>query len=243
MVSLINKILIFKYKRIWFSSTVPKIGLFDFVSLRQCKKEIAENINTKDWVKIDFTTLHNNLLEEKDVLFSNIAKNTKYEINRAIKEGVEATKTNIEEFLPFFNDFAPTKNLKKLAIDNLKAYKDAVVITKAFQNETIFAMHAYIVDKEDGRARLLYSATVNRNTSNIDLNMVGRANRFLHWKDMLMFKDTGLSIYDWGGIAGDPEAEETKGIDAFKMAYGGVPMQEPHYEHKKLTLLKKLLGR
>ena len=243
MVSLINRVFLFKYKRIWFPSSVPKLGLFDFVSLRQCKKEIEENINPKGWVKIDFTTLHNNLLEDADVLFSKIAKNTKYKINRAMKEGVETGKASLEEFLPFFNDFAPTRNLKKLTRNNLKAYKDALIITKTFQNETVFAMHAYVVDKEEGRARLLYSATVNRDTSSIDLNMVGRANRLLHWKDMLMFKDLGLSIYDWGGIAGDPEAKETAGIDSFKMAYRGIPVEEPHYEHKKLIILKRLLRR
>ncbi|MGP1439701.1 MAG: hypothetical protein ACTTJ3_03055 [Treponema sp.] len=243
MVSLINNILLFKYKRIWFPSIIPKVGLFDFVSLRQCKKEIAENIDTKEWIKINFTTLHNNLLEDESVLFSKIAKNTKYEINRASKEGVEITKTNLKEFLVFFNAFAPTKHLKKLRTNNLKAYKDSLLITKSFRDEVVFAMHAYVVDKDEGRARLLYSATVNRNTSNIDLNMIGRANRLLHWKDMLMFKDEGLSIYDWGGIVGDKNAKETQGIDSFKMAYGGIPIQEAHYEHKKLNLLKKLLKR
>jgi len=243
MISLVNNILLFKYKRIWFPSIVPKVGFFDFISLRQCKKEIQESIDTKKWIKVNFRTLHNNLLEDGDILFSNIEKNTKYKINRAIKEGVETERATLEEFLPFFNDFAPTRNLKKLTRNNLKAYKDALIITKAFQNETVFAMHAYIVDKEEGRARLLYSATVNRDTSSIDLNMVGRANRLLHWKDMLMFKDLGLSIYDWGGIAGDPEAKETAGIDSFKMAYRGIPVEEPHYEHKKLIILKRLLRR
>lgn len=199
MVSLINNILLFKYKRIWFPSIVPKVGIFDFISLRQCKKELQESINPKQWLKINFKTLHNNLLKSEDILFSNIAKNTKYKINRAIREGVETEKASLEEFLPFFNNFAPTKNLKKITINNLKAYNDALVITKAFLNDVVFAMHAYVVDNEERRARLLYSATVNRNTSSIDLNLVGRANRLLHWHDMLMFKKLDLSIYDWGG--------------------------------------------
>lgn len=241
MIQLVNSILLFKYKRIWFPLNVPKVGTFEFVSLRQCKKEIEENIDTKQWIKVNFVTLHNNLLLDENVLFSKIVKNTKYEINRAKKEGVEIERANLGEFLPFFNDFAPTKNLKKLNTNNLKSYKDALIITKAFRNNVVFAMHAYVVDKEEGRARLLYSATVNRNTSSVDLNFVGRANRLLHWKDMLMFKDLGFSIYDWGGIVGNPEAQKTAGIDSFKMAYGGISIQEPHYEHKKLIFLKKLL--
>ena len=142
MISLINNILLFKYKRIWFPLFVPKVSFFNFVSLRQCKKE-----------------------------------------------GVETKIASLDEFLPFFNDFAPIKHLKKLTSNNLKAYSESLVITKVFLDDVVFAMHAYVMDREEGRARLLYSATVNRNTSTIDLNLVGRANRFLHWSDMLMFKD------------------------------------------------------
>lgn len=189
MISLINNILLFKYKRIWFPLFVPKVSFFNFVNLRQCKKEIEKNINTKQWVKHNFKTLHNNLLEDENYLFSKIAKNTKYEINRAKKEGVETKIASLDEFLPFFNDFAPIKHLKKLTSNNLKAYSESLVITKAFLDDVVFAMHAYVMDREEGRARLLYSATVNRNTSTIDLNLVGRANRFLNWSDMLMFKD------------------------------------------------------
>ena len=243
MISLINNILLFKYKRIWFPSSVPKVSFFDFVSLRQCKKEIEKSIDTRQWIKHNFKTLHNNLLEDENNLFSKIAKNTKYKINRAKKEGVETKIASLDEFLPFFNDFAPTKHLKKLTSNNLKAYNESLVITKAFLNDVVFAMHAYVMDREEGRARLLYSATVNRNTSSIDLNLVGRANRLLHWSDMLMFKDLGLSIYDWGGVVCNSEAKETAGIDSFKMAYGGILVEEPHYEHKKLVLLKKLLRR
>ena len=46
-----------------------------------------------------------------------------------------------------------------------------------------------------------------------------------------------------GGGVCNSEAKETQGIDAFKMAYGGDLVEEPHYEHKKLVLLKKLLRR
>ena len=241
MISLINNILLFKYKRIWFPLFVPKVSFFNFVSLRQCKKEIEKNINTKQWVKHNFKTLHNNLLEDENDLFSKIAKNTKYEINRAKKEGVETKIASLDEFLPFFNDFAPIKHLKKLTSNNLKAYSESLVITKAFLDDVVFAMHAYVMDREEGRARLLYSATVNRNTSTIDLNLVGRANRLLHWNDMLMFKELGLSIYDCGEVVGDIEAKETQEIDVFTMPYGGVFVEEPHYEHRKLVLLKKLL--
>ena len=245
MLVVVNKLFIFRYKRIWFPTEVPKFNVLDFVFLRQCSETVMSQLNPKEWIKHDFSTLHNNLLDDEGVLFSKIAKNTKYKINRATKEGVQTQTATINEFLPFFNVFAPTKSLKKLTFSNLKAYGDALIITKAYQNEAVLAMHAYVIDKnvEKSRVRLLYSATVDRTTTDIDLNLVGRANRLLHWKDMLTFKQMGVAIYDWGGIAGDVNNPITAGIDAFKMAYGGATIHEPHYEHKRLVLLKKMLGR
>lgn len=245
MVQALNKLFIFKYRRIWFPTEVPKINTFDFVSLRQCSQKLVNELNSSDWIKNNFSTLHNNLCEAEDILFSKIAKNTKYEINRAIKEGVQTEKTNLEEFIPFFNTFAPTKHLKPLSYGNLKAYGENLFITKAFSGNEAFAMHAYVVDahSENSRVRLLYSATVDRTCTMLDLNLVGRANRLLHWNDMLLFKSMGFRIYDWGGVAQDPNNSATAGIDAFKMAYGGVIVEEPHYEHKKIAMLKRILRR
>jgi len=234
-------VLFLKYKRIYFPNLLPKLGSFDLISMRQCKKEIVTMIDEKKWHKIPFTTLHTSLKEDEDVLFSNISKNTKYEINRAKKEGVKTATSSIEEFLPFFNSFAPSRNLKKIKRSNLVAYKDALMITKAFRENELFAMHAYILDREEMRARLLYSATINRKTDNVDLNLIGRANRLLHMSDMLHFKKDGFLLYDWGGLALDEKAKETVGIDAFKMAFGGEIVEEPHYESHMLFLLKKIL--
>ena len=246
MVEAINRLAVFKYRRIWFAEEVPRLSVFDFVSLRQANEKLEKELNPKDWIISEFSTLHTDLKEDEDSLFAKIAKNTKYKINRAIKEGVKTETTDLCEFLPFFNTFAPTKHLKPLSFRNLQAYHSPIVFTKATRDEDVFAMHAYIIDDvqtQPSRARLLYSATVDRTKSDLDLNLIGRANRLLHWQDMLLFKQRGICIYDWGGICGDENNPDTAGIDAFKMAYGGVKVREPHFEHKKLLTLKKLLGR
>lgn len=241
MILLVDNVLFLKYKRIYFPSLVPEVGCFELVSIRQCSKKIAFILDQKKWHKIAFTTLHSNLQEDEEYLFSNISKNTKYKINRAKKEGVETATTSIDEFLPFFNSFAPSRSLKKLKRNNLVIYKDTLIITKAFRGEQLFAMHAYVLDKDEMRVRLLYSATINRCADNIDLNLIGRANRLLHWYDMLYFKKNGFLLYDWGGVALDDGTKETVGIDAFKMAFGGKIVEEPHYESRMLFLLKKIL--
>lgn len=243
MVEVLNNFLFVKYRRIWFPTEMPKIGALDFVSLRQCGEDLEKELGSTEWVKIGFSTLHNNLCEDEGALFAKIAKNTKYEIKRAMKENVLVDKSDLNEFLPFFNSFAPTKNLKPLSLSNLKAYQDNLLVTKAYLDQKIFAMHAYVVDGNvaQSRARLLYSATVDRTLPNTDVNLVGRANRLLHWEDMLLFKSLGFCLYDWGGIAQDANNPATSGIDSFKSAYGGVVVGEPHYENKRLFLLKQIL--
>jgi len=246
MVEAVNRFAIVQYRRIWFPEELPKLSVFDFVSLRQVNETLEKELNPKHWIISEFSTLHTDLKENEDDLFAKIAKNTKYEINRAMKEGIKTEITNLYEFLPFFNTFAPTKGLKLLSLRNLQAYHSSSVFTKATRGEDVYAMHAYIVDNsnaQNSRARLLYSATVDRTKSELDLNLIGRANRLLHWQDMLYFKQMGICIYDWGGICGDENNPYTAGIDAFKMAYGGVRVREPHFEQKKLLTFKKLLGR
>lgn len=238
MINIEAKILFLTYKRIFFAETVPDKHFFEFISLRQYKGTPPEN-----WLERKFKTLFINLNEQEDVLFNNIEKGTRYEIKRAERDGVTTGEDSIKNFQEFFNSFAPSKGLKKLSNQNINSYKPFTIITKAEFNNQVLAMHAHIIYKDDSRARLLYSATVNRQTTDINLNLVGRANRFLHWQDILKFKSIGLQIYDWGGIADNPNDEETSGIDLFKSKFGGYIVNENHYEDSKLSKIKKLLGR
>lgn len=233
MITIENKFLFLTYKRIFFAEKFPALKKTDFVSLRQYSGEIPKN-----WKEKKFVTLITDLTKSEEEIFSQIAKNTKYEIRRAEKEGVKTGFSSAEEFRIFFNNFAAVKGLKKLSKLNTAAYAPFLTATKAELNSKTLAMHAYLVDKENSRARLLYSATVNRNLQNSDLNCIGRANRFLHWQDILYFKNIGLKKYDWGGIADNPDNPETKGIDAFKEAFGGIPITENTYESPNMRLIK-----
>jgi lipid II:glycine glycyltransferase (peptidoglycan interpeptide bridge formation enzyme) len=51
--------------------------------------------------------------------------------------------------------------------------------------------------------------------------MLGRANRYHHWEDMLRFKKSGISVYDFGGwYVGDTDQEKLR-INDFKNKFGG----------------------
>lgn len=84
-----------------------------------------------------------------------------------------------------------------------------------------------------GRARLLHSASHFRNSNDSGYrNMVGRANRWLHWKALLRFKASGHTCYDWGGWYDGTDDDARLNINRFKEGFGG---------EKQLTYNGKLL--
>lgn len=215
-----------RYRRAWFADQ-PVGSALSLTSLRQ----YAGPVLGFPWRRREFHTLVVDLSRTPDELLSAMKKNTAYEIRRAEKDGVETgAEPDPAAFIAFFNDFAPTRDLPPLRADNLASMASALEITKATHAGDALAMHAYLVDPESSRARLLYSATAVRDAAGTDRALVGRANRYLHWTDMLAFKARGVLRYDLGGIAGHPDDPATAGIDAFKLGFGGVHLREDHYD-------------
>lgn len=114
---------------------------------------------------------------------------------------------------------------------NLNYYKSNILFTMARHEGNPIVMHSYLIDNEDrGRVRLLHSASHFRSLlSSQERALVGRANRFLHYKDMLYFRNKGFSTYDFGGISIDDNDEEQKKIGAFKRGFGGLIVEESNF--------------
>jgi lipid II:glycine glycyltransferase (peptidoglycan interpeptide bridge formation enzyme) len=184
------------------------------------------------------------LKQKQEDIFSQLRKNTRYEINRA-KERDRVTcetlfnlgemdKDKITRFIEYFNAFSDSKKRKELELNfsDLKQFYDnnTLCIRQAVnENESlIYTTHAYAVS--DNRARLLYSASHFRDSEDSELrNLIGRANRFLHWADILFFKEMGLDYYDFGGWYGGQEDKEKLAINQFKESFGGEKQREYTY--------------
>ncbi|GHT52587.1 hypothetical protein FACS1894106_1620 [Spirochaetia bacterium] len=186
----------------------------------------------KQGVSAPFWTLVIDLTEPEDAIFVRFAKNTKYEINRAVKQDNIVIETldarqHFESFCAFFDEFAGTKNLEPIdrkEIDRLVAHNMFVVRMASYQNEPL-VYHTYIT--ANGRARLAQSASLFRESAENDFrSMVGRANRLLHWDDIRYFKTQGYKIYDLGGINKDTSNTETLAINKFKECFGGGEVME-----------------
>ncbi len=165
-----------------------------------------------------------------DKTFQKFSSTTKNEIRRAEREGVNVhfyTSENIKSnsdvlarmALLYANMYAEKgMNGMELPSKELLAYakNGCLLISVASIDgaETVF--HSYIVHED--KSRLLHSCSEFRVADNAMRNAIGRANKYLHFKDMEYLASLGVDSYDWGGIS---SSTEPNGIDKFKMSFGG----------------------
>jgi hypothetical protein len=109
----------------------------------------------------------------------------------------------------------------------------ALVISAVYLYSEPIVFHSYIDGKD--KAICWHSCSKCRSEDEI-ANIIGRANKRLHWEDWLYFKARGCATYDWGGVfAFDSE----NGIDRFKMLFGGAP----HDYYNTIPLPNSILGK
>ena len=233
-----RNILIFKIADIWFQNKRNLLVESDcaFVHYHDVHEQL---IDTKRmYSSRNSTTLQLSLLDDENIIMENIEKNTRYEIKRAKRDGVVTTfyekeqilnNLNIlKEFNEQYRNMHRRKGMKRENIlSKLKSYAKhnmlTISVTKCDGRNC--AYHAYIVGNKI--VRLLYSVSVFREVQDsTERNLIGRANRMLHYDDMIYFKNMGYSIYDWGGYSKDPNLV---GINKFKNDFGGKAINTYHY--------------
>ncbi|MBI5425345.1 MAG: GNAT family N-acetyltransferase [Opitutae bacterium] len=172
-----------------------------------------------------------NIDREEEALLAGLSKNCRYEVRRAQdKDGLECEvlerpdETALAVFRAAFSEFARTTGIAPANNEKLVALHAAAALTLSTvrREGAILAQHVYLHDAR--RTRLLYSHSAARGSDDSARRaLIGRANRLLHWRDMLAFKARGFEAYDLGGIA---HTAELAGIDRFKMEFGGEPTME-----------------
>lgn len=181
----------------------------------------------------EFHTLCIDLKKQEEEIFAGFSVNNKDKIKRGMKKVdccINAAPTNedIYEFSEFYNWFAADKGISKCNHMKLKVLRDknALVFATACDKERIpLCRHAYIADGQ--RARCLYSSSHFRSPSEEHRkNLIGYANRYLHWMGMKYFKEQGYGIYDFGGLNPDKNNKTMKSINDFKMSFGGKVVNE-----------------
>lgn len=177
------------------------------------------------------------MTQPEPALFAGMNETTRQMVKKGMKDPVACTCVTtcappvVHAFCDYYDAFAATKNLGKVFRPRLlllAGQKQLVLTHVAFTDGMVLGWHAYLRTAE--RAVLLYSASHFRQLKDDPRSReIMRANRLLHWNDMIAFRQLGIRLYDMGGLDATGRSEETKKIAQFKMAFGGTV--EPVYSY------------
>lgn len=210
------------YLQIWYPRHVDmKIGerYKEILSIVEgCEYDFGDEVYSKS---IDLE------MEEEEIL-AGFAKTRRYETRRAMeRDGLEVSfcfpdkgDKEFNDYILFYNAFAEKKNLAPICgekFDKILALMNGhmFALGKVYdQLGELLVAHAYLVCEEMKVAALYASSSVELNS------LVGRANGYLHYRAMCLFKSKGFRRYDVGGFYQGSDQQKMN-ISAFKNSLGG----------------------
>lgn len=175
----------------------------------------------------------NDLSKSSDDIYNAIHPNFKYEIRKAEKEAIETrfdlipTMADCILLIKKYNIFAKSKGLQSINRKRIFALQKSghIFITHALRDKNNSLTHVYLQD--NSIVFLLHSF---HEGDSFPSQARSNANKLLHWKDLLLFKEKGFKVYDFGGID-----DKLPGISEFKKGFGG--RVEEYYSYIKATAL------
>jgi hypothetical protein len=184
------------------------------------------------------------LTQSVEQLLKRLNEDTAYKIRRArdrdkiVCEVCDSRDPAVlDRFEVMYNQFAAAKGLSPLdrARMNAMAAAGALDLSVAKDPESnVLVYHANHRDQH--RATELYLPSLYRNVSeSATRNLIGRANRYLTWSDILRYKEQGLKCFDFGGWYPGRDPGMLK-INEFKRGFGGEVTRE--YECDLILTLK-----
>lgn len=205
---------------LWFDEEQDKSRL-DIIRYFQRTAPMSQGT----WAR--FCTILIDLSPVPDVLLSHMKKDTRYEIRRADSRDnlthhfwAGANSTCIARFVSFYQEYAPSKTTGGHQRVKRLAQTDALVLSEVQDDSgSTLAWHAYYCTRE--RVRLLHSVLLRDTDDSSRRSVLGRANRFHHWKDMLAFRQQGVQLYDFGGWYEGKTDQKLLSINHFKEEFGG----------------------
>jgi lipid II:glycine glycyltransferase (peptidoglycan interpeptide bridge formation enzyme) len=209
------------YGEVWYDEEPPGDSGVDIFLYRHRVVPIAGAHYTP------FLSLVTDLSVDEEAIMDKFGKHCRHHVRRAETRDALRTEfiidpeSRLDEFRAFYDAFAKQKSFErsdqKWLIAACKARQ--LVLTSATRNGESLVWHGYVTVGKT--ARLQYTGSCFRNRENDYRALVGRANRWLHWQDMLQFKHIGMTRYDWGGLFEDESTPERAGINEFKREFGG----------------------
>src|SRR2546423_11989326 len=213
---------------VWFDNAPDDAQSVDWIIYRQRSHPVPR----AKW-KYFYTSIID-LTQSREQLLAQLNQDTAYKIRRArdrdkiLCEGCDPRDPAIISlFEQMYNQFAAVKGLYRLDRARMESMAVAGVLDLSVAKDpqgNALVYHANY--RSDRRARELYLPSLYRNLSDkAARNLIGRANRYLTWSDILRYKDQGLKYFDFGGwyYGSDPGMQK---INEFKRGFGGQVLRE-----------------
>jgi hypothetical protein len=182
---------------------------------------------------VPFPTLVLDLSKSPDELFASMKRDCREKINHARREEqagglhYEYSSASEPEWIARFADhfdrcaaakvLPPASRTRLAILANNRALDISFVLDSS--GEILAASTCVLTPK---RVRGLYAAASFRLTSApTQRSFIGRANRYLFWRDILRFKEQGAALFDFGGYyTGTADVEKLQ-VNRFKSGFGG----------------------
>ena len=145
------------------------------------------------------------------------------------------SENQYEEFYDLYRNFIykkghgwPLYKFEYPTLDDMKRYGTLFI---AKYNKEILAGQLYLEDSPN----IMYcwlSASKRLEVDKEKANLIGCANRLLHWEAIRYAKEKGIKEFDLGGLWSEEEAENPNktGMNSFKLSFGGDEVVRYNYE-------------
>ncbi|HEY3839157.1 MAG TPA: hypothetical protein VGL72_21430 [Bryobacteraceae bacterium] len=198
-------------------------------------------------VSYPFSTILIDLRQDEDLLLGQMSKTTRNEVRRAVKDDLtfefseHPSRAWLADFFQFYNEFARLKRLPSLNRERITGMceSQALMLSRIKSADgSDLVWHCYV--HANGWVRLVHSASWFRAVDKAQQAVNSRANRYLHWLDMLRFRELRYATYDLGGWYSGQEDVEKLNINRFKEGFGGRVV--PQYNCDQGVTLKGYLA-
>lgn len=174
-----------------------------------------------------FCTIVLNLGREPDALLAAMHKKTRNEIRHGMRKGLRHSAwrnnlTVLERACDFYDRFAALKGLPPADRRYLRLLAQAgqLDLSVVRDGDRDLVWHAYY--RTPARVLNLISASLfMAHADPTERALVGIANRYHTWMDMLMYRQTGIPLFDQGGWYDGTTDQEKLRINNFKERFGG----------------------
>jgi hypothetical protein len=164
---------------------------------------------------------------KEEALLGNYSKKLRENIRRAARAEITLERDqNPAAVVDLFQTTIQEKGLNTLRESDF-VNKENLLITRAVHADLrTVAAHAYLLDTESQKVKLLYNASAFREypEDKAAQELCGLANCWLFHQDILHFKETGFKVFDFGGYGGN-----APGADYFKDRFGGRVVTQYNY--------------